>query len=71
MREMPGVRSNSIPAAAWRRCHGSMKLVVGITGDDDGNDEPRMVQSGSDNLLGAGDDIVLAHEERISILGRA
>lgn len=48
-----------------------MKLVVGITGDDDGNDEPRMVQSGSDNLLGAGDDIVLAREERVSILGRA
>jgi fumarylacetoacetate (FAA) hydrolase len=37
--------------------------LVGAAGGGQAGDEPRMAQSGSDDLLGAADDIVLAHQE--------
>jgi fumarylacetoacetate (FAA) hydrolase len=39
------------------------QLVVGAAFDDHVDDEPRMIQCASDDLLGPTDDIVVAHEE--------
>jgi fumarylacetoacetate (FAA) hydrolase len=39
------------------------QLVVGAAFDDHADDEPRVIQCASDDLLGPTDDIVVAHEE--------